>query len=65
MYVVGYAGDDVVNTVYLLHLIFYSRLCWSCRKILCECLGNSQTGMTFNNDGTKMFIIGQSFDHVR
>ena len=22
------------------------------------------TSMTFNNDGTKMFIIGQSFDHV-
>ena len=50
-----------MNTVYLLRLII-STASYVTQKSVAEV---SPSGMSFNNDGTKMFVIGYNGDYVR
>ena len=63
MYVVGDAGNDIgeysLSTAFDISTAAYAGVA---ERFYVNAWESGPTGMTFNNDGTKMFIIGQSFD---
>ena len=62
MFIVGYSGDDVNE--YSLSTGFDVSTASYVQNFSVSAQETGPTGITFNNDGTKMFIVGYSGDDV-